>query len=299
MPQPSPESFIRIKQALLGKTGKQLMDFILSLKLHQKPNDIDGDITALARQLKWISKPPNGGIQLTTSGELAGDSIREYISWKERNKKIHAQIETSHFSTDRLQNKEILEIGCGFGCNLFSLHKISQSCTGLEIEPYYTHLAKIFAEIEGIPYPDIIIGQGEELPFPEEQFDVVLILGSLQYTDIKKSIAESERVLKPGGHLITIQSTFGQFISNLFYNTLRQRNIRNFVKDICTCINTIFYQVTDKRMALMKKKFSTNQPVYPTQKYIKSLIRNVGMQPTNADKENLKGETVFVAQKTE
>lgn len=53
-------------------------------------------------------------------------------------------------------------------------------------------------------YPDLTFQQGdaEDLPFPEDTFDAVLInFGVLHFPDADKALAEAHRVLKPGGRV--------------------------------------------------------------------------------------------------
>lgn len=49
------------------------------------------------------------------------------------------------------------------------------------------------------------MGSLEELPFPQDFFDFIVAESTTGFTDIKKTIAEYFRVLKPGGILILMR----------------------------------------------------------------------------------------------
>ncbi|PFH31691.1 ubiquinone/menaquinone biosynthesis methyltransferase subfamily protein [Besnoitia besnoiti] len=51
-----------------------------------------------------------------------------------------------------------------------------------------------------------VCGNGEQLPFADESFDVLTIaFGIRNFTDIKKGLAESARVLRPGGRFLCLE----------------------------------------------------------------------------------------------
>jgi SAM-dependent methyltransferase len=90
----------------------------------------------------------------------------------------------------------ILVDGCGVGHYLARLAGQAELAVGLDIE-----LAR--ADEARQKTPAVICGNGEKLPFPPNQFDLVLSHEVIEHVgDDRASAVEIFRVLKPGGRLI-------------------------------------------------------------------------------------------------
>ncbi len=95
--------------------------------------------------------------------------------------------------------RHALDIGCGGGLMAeevahlgFQVHGVDLS--GPSIETARRHAAESGLEIE------YSVATGEQLPFPEESFDLVYCCDVLEHVDnVDSVIAESARVLRPGG----------------------------------------------------------------------------------------------------
>jgi demethylmenaquinone methyltransferase/2-methoxy-6-polyprenyl-1,4-benzoquinol methylase len=82
------------------------------------------------------------------------------------------------------------------------------------------YIDKAFAMIKGLKenYPDelAIRGEGENIPFGEDKFDVVIIFNSFpHFMDKERTISECYRVLKSGGRLIIGHSMTPEEINQL------------------------------------------------------------------------------------
>lgn len=92
------------------------------------------------------------------------------------------------------QEKDVLEIGCGtYGMIYF----LNEAKSRIGIEPM-----EVDNIIENWQKPFVKKGIGEELPFENNSFDVILILNCLDHViQPSKVISESYRVLRSGGKL--------------------------------------------------------------------------------------------------
>ena len=96
-------------------------------------------------------------------------------------------------------SSDALDVGCGGGLMAedvarsgFRVHGIDPSAPS--IETARRHAAQAGLEI------DYSVGTGEQLPFADDSFDVVYCCDVLEHVDnIDRVIAESARVLRPGG----------------------------------------------------------------------------------------------------
>ena len=114
-------------------------------------------------------------------------------------------LEVTHLGKDlSLKGKDVLDIGAGLGFDSHRLAMRGAQVTALEFSP-------ILAESGQINFPDIrwIGGFSHCLPFKNASFDAVFCNAALHHMrDIPAAIAESLRVLKPGGTLITTCDSF-------------------------------------------------------------------------------------------
>ena len=86
-----------------------------------------------------------------------------------------------------------LDIGCGTGISTVAL---SRFCTEVQgIDPSRDMLERA-EETESIHYS---LFDGEKIPFPDDEFDVITFAGSLFYTNRKLILPEVCRVLTDGG----------------------------------------------------------------------------------------------------
>jgi ubiquinone/menaquinone biosynthesis C-methylase UbiE len=94
---------------------------------------------------------------------------------------------------------DVLDIGMGSGRLLAALADHGWRAHGVDPEPAMLDLAR--ARIpEGAER--LRIGRAEELPFPPASFDVVALLGVLEYTRLDAAVAEAARVLQAGGRAV-------------------------------------------------------------------------------------------------
>ena len=74
------------------------------------------------------------------------------------------------------------------------------SYTGLDLNPAGIEFARKRHDLDGL---DFVHGDAENLPFPDQSFDVVLnVEASHLYPHVSRFLAEVARVLAPGGHFL-------------------------------------------------------------------------------------------------
>ncbi|RMF67597.1 MAG: class I SAM-dependent methyltransferase, partial [Calditrichaeota bacterium] len=98
--------------------------------------------------------------------------------------------------------KKLLEVGCGVGIDLVRFAQGGAVVTGIDLAEQSIDLAKKYFEhlhLEG----DLRLGNGEDLAFEDDSFDVVYAHGVIQYTaNPQRMVDELHRVVKPGGQVI-------------------------------------------------------------------------------------------------
>lgn len=99
---------------------------------------------------------------------------------------------------------KVLEIGAGTGIN-FPIYEQCDEVFALEPNPYMIEKAEVRRKQASIPIT-ILAGKAEKLPFPNEQFDTIVVtLVLCSVDDPKQAVAEMKRVLKTNGTILLIE----------------------------------------------------------------------------------------------
>jgi ubiquinone/menaquinone biosynthesis C-methylase UbiE len=100
---------------------------------------------------------------------------------------------------------DVLEIGFGTGLNLPHYPAGVRRITTIDPNPGMHRLARRRVERSGIEVDQRVL-RGEQLPFDEGRFDVVVSTFTLcSITDVGQALGEVYRVLKPGGRLLLLE----------------------------------------------------------------------------------------------
>jgi SAM-dependent methyltransferase len=103
------------------------------------------------------------------------------------------------FALPFVANKTILDIACGTGYGLAFLSQEAFFAVGVDIDLQ----AAVLARKESGNRAAVILGDGTNLPFADESFDVVTSFETLEHLHKRGTfLAELKRVLKKDGHLI-------------------------------------------------------------------------------------------------
>jgi len=105
---------------------------------------------------------------------------------------------------DSFADKRLLEIGFGTGTDLLQFARGGAAVTGVDLTPRSIEIGRARFEIYG-ERGEFLIGDAENLGFPDASFDVVYSFGVLHHTpNTELAIAEIHRVLRPGGRAIVM-----------------------------------------------------------------------------------------------
>lgn len=118
------------------------------------------------------------------------------------------------------KDMNILDVGCGYGRTLNELHNRSyKNLTGID---YSQGMIKRGSRL--YPYLNLIKNDGDKIPFPDKEFDAVLLIAvltsSYKTEDQENLISEISRVLKDNGIL---------YINDYLLNQ-DERNLRRYKK---------------------------------------------------------------------
>lgn len=92
-----------------------------------------------------------------------------------------------------------LDVGSGGGLLAEEFARLGFRVTGLDPSAESVEAARAHAAQEGLDI-EYTVGAGEQLPFPDESFDIAYCCDVLEHVDdLGRVLAETSRVLKPGG----------------------------------------------------------------------------------------------------
>jgi SAM-dependent methyltransferase len=100
---------------------------------------------------------------------------------------------------DGYAGRRVLEVGCGAAVDLARFAKGGALATGVDIAPSAIDLARANFSQQGLP-GEFYVADGEQLPFPDQSFDLVYAHGVVQYTaHPRRLVDECRRVLTADG----------------------------------------------------------------------------------------------------
>ena len=94
----------------------------------------------------------------------------------------------------------LLDVGCGSGIFSSLAYTAGAKVTGIDASEPLIAQAK-----QRVPSANFLVGEMEELPFGDNEFNIVTGFNSFQYAaNVKNALTEAKRVLKPGGKLVAM-----------------------------------------------------------------------------------------------
>jgi ubiquinone/menaquinone biosynthesis C-methylase UbiE len=104
---------------------------------------------------------------------------------------------------------KILEVGCGTGRTTCHMAKEGYDIVGLDNSSDMLAKANHRAQMEGLSV-DFAIGDIHEMPYHDQQFDIILAESVTNFGRMQQVLAEYNRVLKPGGMLYDREVILGK-----------------------------------------------------------------------------------------
>ena len=106
----------------------------------------------------------------------------------------------------RIHGHDLLELGCGLGDLLADMTEAGHTCLAVEQSPQMVAAARQTLQRRKLGEKAWVIqGSAQHLPFSNASFDTVVSTFPSEYIYDPNTIAEVERVLRPGGRLIVVE----------------------------------------------------------------------------------------------
>jgi SAM-dependent methyltransferase len=112
-----------------------------------------------------------------------------------------------------LDGRRVLDVGCGLGDVVLGVARLGADATGLEISDDLLAPAR---EADTRHEASWVVGVGQELPFADATFDLVLFMKSLHHVAVEEmapALAQARRVLRDDGRVYVAEP----LLSGSFY----------------------------------------------------------------------------------
>ena len=128
-------------------------------------------------------------------------STPEYFEEIERARYTTQPFIHSFAQFTRWRGQHVLEIGCGAGTDSLQFARAGTILSAVDLTSAAVALTRESLALSGLS-GDIQQGDAEDLPFPDNHFDLVYSWGVLHHTpNTERTFDEAFRVLKPGGKI--------------------------------------------------------------------------------------------------
>lgn len=105
------------------------------------------------------------------------------------------------------KDKNVLDLGCGYGKFLGVIGQVAKNVTGLDISQRWLDEAK-----RRYPNIKLVLGDALKTSFNENFFDVIITIGLFEYVDRKIVMKEMNRILKKNGFcIISVPNKYSAF----------------------------------------------------------------------------------------
>lgn len=123
--------------------------------------------------------------------------------------------------------KKVLDYGCGHGMHTIQLAKMgAKEIIGIDLSEESLKIAeerRMKYEVSNVRFTRM---DAEELEFQNNYFDIVFDGGTFSSIELGKGLKEIQRVLRPGGSLIGIETLGHHPLANLKRRVNRKRGVR-------------------------------------------------------------------------
>ena len=185
------------------RTSHRVIRFVQKVRLSEQESELS---TLVTDSLLWKERARQQWGANPCGAHVAADRLfgtKEYFDAIEAYRYgTYAPWMRTTLGFDEFRGQRLLEVGCGTGTDLLQFARGGALVTGLDLTPRSIEIARRRFAVFGCD-GTFALGDGENLAFPDESFDVVYSFGVLHHTpNTERAVQEVRRVLRSGGRAI-------------------------------------------------------------------------------------------------
>jgi len=171
----------------------------------------------------------------------------------------------------RQDKQSVLDLGCGTGYCLPELQKIypQANITGGDLAP-----GMLLHAQNHYPHFNYEISDAENLPFENEQFDLIFSSLAVQWCDdFSRVLNEARRCLKPGGHLVLSNLAAGtlQELKQAWLEVDQHQHVNEF-----TLGEHLLKNISDSGFVKREVKINTHIDYHPNVRSLTDSLKRIG-----------------------
>jgi SAM-dependent methyltransferase len=162
---------------------------------------------------------------------------------------------------DPRQGMRCLDVGCCANLATKRLDKWPSTYYGFDISPALIREMSLFAVDAGIKIGGLLVAEMQDIPFPDEFFDLVMVIGVFEYVSMDyavRSLKEFFRILKPGARMVLdLPNLHHPHIKTMFQleEYLGRPNIPKSREEFESCLFSLFLPAKTSEKHVMLKYF--------------------------------------------
>lgn len=108
--------------------------------------------------------------------------------------------------------EHVLDAGCGHGQWTACLAELNHRVTAIDADPSRVDTARKMLALLNRPNVDFAVARLEDTGLAEGSVDAIFCYGVIQMTDVRTSVREMARILRPGGRLYLCTNGIGWYL---------------------------------------------------------------------------------------
>lgn len=161
-------------------------------------------------------------------------------------------------------DQAILDIGCGIGQTLIALDCPDRRRIGIDIDAEAIEYAR-----KNFPDLEVHVRESDILPVEDSVIDLVVMRVSLPYMNIPRTVAEVQRVLRPGGRVwVTVHSR--RMATGFLTSAVRNRDFKNIIHKTYVMLNGYLFHFTGKLLPFVNGRYESWQDTGRLKRYFES-----------------------------
>ena len=145
-------------------------------------------------------------------------------------------------------DRRVLDVGCGAGQTLIACYG-DRRPFGIDVALDALRLGRTLTK-----RVSFVCAAAEGLPFRDGEFDVVIARVSLPYTDLRQSLREIRRILKPAGFFWTVLHPI-----SVVWNTVDPRKPRTLLRFAYVTLNSLLFHFTGSVVPYRRGRYESFQ----------------------------------------